>query len=161
MKGWLRFVIDYGDYSYWDGFNFIMEANESSYLFKDNIYPNVEAVLSTPQGNRDFREMVRKYIDRNAAKLNMAGPVYLVPFTDNDKNGYFRLFNLSKADVVKVITDYTKSVTAMSDWKLMRNNPIFFVFYCCIRYYTLINNDSGVNTALAIYALAAFPSVNT
>lgn len=159
MKGRLNNVIDYSDYSYWDGFSFFEEAAGSSYLFKEHIYPSVEAVLSTPQGNRDFREMVRKYIDRNATKLNTAGPVYLVPFTDNDKNGYFRLFNLNKADVVKVITDYTKSVTAMSDWKLMRNNPIFFVFYCCIRYYTLINNDSGVNTSLAIYALAAFPSV--
>ena len=152
-------MIDYSDYSYWDSFSMLYEAAGASYLFRDNIYPAVEAVLSTPQGNRDFREMVRKYIDRNASKLNMAGPVYLVPFTDNDKNGYFRLFNLNKSDIVEVITKYTKSVTAMSDWKLMRNNPIFFVFYCCIRYYTLIKNDSGVNTALAVYALAAFPSI--
>lgn len=152
-------MIDYSDYSYLDGFSYFLEAANSSYLFRDNIYPNVEAVLSTPQGNKDFREMVRKYIDRNATKLNTAGPVYLVPFTDNDKNGYFKLFNINKADVVKVITEYTKSVTSMSDWKLMRNNPIFFVFYCCIRYYTITKNESGVNTALAIYALAAFPSV--
>lgn len=152
-------MIDYSDYSYLDGFSYFLEAANSSYLFRDNIYPSVEAVLSTPQGNKDFREMVRKYIDRNATKLNTAGPVYLVPFTDNDKNGYFKLFNINKADVVKVITEYTKSVTSMSDWKLMRNNPIFFVFYCCIRYYTITKNESGVNTALAIYALAAFPSV--
>ena len=102
-------MIDYSDYSYLDGFSYFLEAANSSYLFRDNIYPNVEAVLSTPQGNKDFREMVRKYIDRNATKLNTAGPVYLVPFTDNDKNGYFKLFSINKADIVKVITEYTKS----------------------------------------------------
>ena len=42
---------------------------------------------------------------------------------------------------------------------MLKGNQIFWIFYCCIRYYHIKKDEKGLNTALAIYALADYPAV--
>ena len=86
---------------------FTEEASSSSKKIISFIYPKIEAVLKTPKGNSDFKTMVGRYIDRNASKLYTLGPQYLVPFTDNDKEGYFNLFNLNQKEVKVIVREIT------------------------------------------------------
>ena len=135
------------------------EASGNTYIVRDTIYPKVEAVLSTPAGDRKYRNLVQKFIDKNSDKLHTSGPVYMIPFTDVDKEEYFELFNVTKEELLKPINEMTKLVNDKASWKLLKQNPIFCLFYNCIRYYTLKRNNTGVNVSLAIYALSVYPSV--
>lgn len=137
----------------------ITEASGNTYIVRDTIYPKVEAVLSTPAGDRKYRNLVQKFIDKNSDKLHTPGPVYMIPFTDVDKEEYFELFNVTKEELLKPINEMTKLVNDKASWKLLKQNPIFCLFYNCIRYYTLKRNNTGVNVSLAIYALSVYPSV--
>lgn len=125
------------------------------------LYDKVESVLKTNKGSNDFKILVGKYIDRNSSKLYTLGPQYLIPFTDNDKEGYFKLFNINQKELKAVIKEVTKSINKDSNFIYLNNNPIFFIFYCCIRYYHLKVDKKGINSALAIYALSVYPSVFT
>lgn len=138
---------------------YFSEAGNNTYIIRDTVYPIVEKTLSTPQGDRKFREAVRLYIDKNSSKLHTAGPVYLVPFTDQDKETFFNVFETTPSELLKPINDMTKTVNDKANWKLLKQNPIFCLFYECIRYYTLKKDKTGINVALAIYALSAYPSI--
>ena len=139
--------------------SYFKESEENTYIIKDAIYPIVESVLSTPQGDRKFRKLVEEFINKNSSKLHTSGPVYMIPFTDRDKEDFFNCFNTNKNELLKPINEMTKIVNDKANWKLLKQNPIFCLFYQCIRYYTLNKNNTGVNTALAIYALSVYPSV--
>lgn len=139
--------------------SFLTESSANTYIIKDAIYPKVEAVLSTPTGDRKFRNLVQKFIDKNSDKLHTSGPVYMIAFTDVDKEEYFELFNVTKEELLKPINAMTKMVNDKASWKLLKQNPIFCLFYNCIRFYTLKRNNTGVNISLAIYALSVYPSV--
>ena len=155
-----------------DAFNFLMESdietveNElilesatDTHIMKENLYPKVADVLSTPLGDRKFKQMVGSFMDRNSMKLHTAGPTYLVPFADRDKAEFFNLFKLDQKWVKKLIKDVTSKIGSGSAFKLLSDNPIYWVFYCCIRYYTMKKDAKGLNTALSIYALSNYPSV--
>lgn len=126
---------------------------------KDQLYPKIEAILKTPVGDKKFKQIVGKYMDRNSDKLHTSGPMYLIPFGDNDKAEFFNLFQITPKEVTQMVIEITKKITTNSDFKLLTNNPIFWVFYCCIRYYTIKKDNKGLNTALAIYALSNYPAV--
>ena len=145
-----------------DAMNFclILEASaQITYIAKEKIYPKVEAVLSTPQGDKKFKQLVGQYMDRNNEKLHTSGPVYLIPFGDTDKQGYYDLFEIDPKEVVSLVNDVLKGMNATGEFKLLKNNPIFWIFYLCIRYYYIKNDKQGLNVSLAIYALAVYPSV--
>lgn len=146
--------IDMGSSYYEEAVN-----TESTYIMKENLYPKIEAVLSTSIGDRKFKQLVGNFMDRNSTKLHTSGPMYLIPFADNDKAQYFDLFKTSKNEIVGLVRQVVEKIKQNSDFKLLTNNPIFWVFYCCIRYYTLKNDVKGLNTALAIYALSNYPAV--
>lgn len=135
-----------------------MESADS-HIIVEEIYPKIQDVLSTPQGDRKFKMLVGKYMDRNIDKLHTPGPLYLIPFGDTDKKEFFDLFDLTSKEVVGVVNKVIKGLNSNSDFKLLRNNPIFWVFYCCIRYYHIRKDQKGLNTSLAIYALSVYPSV--
>jgi hypothetical protein len=150
----------------------INEASTDSHIILENLYPRIEAVLSKPEGDRKFKHLVGQYMDRNNDKLHTSGPVYLIPFAADDKMAYFDLFGFDYvvkgsvkerkvivADIDKMVLDITKQLGSTSDFKLLRGNPIFWVFYCCIRYYHIKKDQKGLNTALAIYALSNYPAV--
>lgn len=150
----------------------INEASTDSHIILENLYPRIEAVLSKPEGDRKFKHLVGQYMDRNNDKLHTSGPVYLIPFAADDKMAFFDLFGFDYvvkgsvkerkvivADIDKMVLDITKQLGSTSDFKLLRGNPIFWVFYCCIRYYHIKKDQKGLNTALAIYALSNYPAV--
>jgi hypothetical protein len=150
----------------------INEASADSHIILENLYPRIEAVLSKPEGDRKFKHLVGQYMDRNNDKLHTSGPVYLIPFAADDKMAFFDLFGFDYvvkgsikerkvivADIDKMVLDITKQLGSTSDFKLLRGNPIFWVFYCCIRYYHIKKDQKGLNTALAIYALSNYPAV--
>ena len=128
-------------------------------IIVEKLYPQIEAVLKTSVGDRKFKQIIGNYMDRNSSKLYTAGPQYLIPFADVDKAEYFNLFHLRKNDVVNIVKEITRKISSSTDFKLLTNNPIFFVFWCCIRYYTLKNDKKGLNSSLAIYALSVYPSI--
>lgn len=139
---------------------YILEAADSkTYILRDAIYPGIEAVLKTPSGDRQFKSLVERFIDRNSEKLNEPCPINLIPFTDNDKNDYYRLFNTNEKAVKSVIKEALTKVSDVAKFRLVNQNPIFVVFYCVIRYYTFKKDKQGINSATAIYALAAYPSI--
>lgn len=134
-------------------------SNVKSFIIKEQLYPKIAEVLNTPIGDKKFKQLIGKFMDRNNDKLHTSGPVYLIPFGDIDKQQFFDLFKLDSKFVRKLIIEITSKISAGSDFKLLRNNPIMWVFYCCIRYYTLKKDNKGLNSSLAIYALCVYPSV--
>lgn len=140
--------------------NFLaMEAAGDTYIMKEQLYPKIAAVLDTPAGDKKFKQLIGNYMDKHNEALHTSGPVNLIPFGDIDKAHYFDLFKITPKEVQKLIKDVTTKLSNKSDFKLLTNNPIFWVFYCCIRYYTLKKDQKGLNSALAIYALSVYPSV--
>ena len=143
-----------------DNEEYLMEAGTDTYFTVNEIYPKVEKTLSTTNGDRQFKRLVGSFMDRNSEKLHTSGPVYLIPFGDKDKAEYFKLFDINASEIRTVVDKVITATTgSKSDFKLLRGNPIFWLFYCCIRYYHLHNDEKGLNTALAIYALSVYPSI--
>lgn len=152
--------------------NLFNEAASDTHIIIEKLYPRVEEILSTPQGDRKFKQLVGQYMDRNSQKLRTPGPTYLVPFTSNDKAQYCELFALeykltgsTREQKIKIpyvddlIDQVIQQLGSSSDFKLLKGNQIFWIFYCCIRYYHIKKDEKGLNTALAIYALADYPAV--
>lgn len=145
-------------YSFVD--DLFLEAEKSdSHIMIEKLYPKIDAVLKTPQGDKKFKQLVGQYMDRNNDKLHTSGPLYMIPFGDIDKAQYFSLFDITAKEIQDMVDGVTNNLSSTSDFKLLKGNPIFWVFYCCIRFYTLKNDEKGLNTALAIYALSAYPSI--
>lgn len=142
-----------------DYLSYFIEATDNTYYIKDEIYPIVEKVLSTQMGDRAFRRLVEKFIDKNGPKLLTIGPVHMVPFADKDKAEFYKLFNTNETELKESIKKMTTHVNDKANWKLITQNPIFCLFYCCIRYYTVKKDTKGKDIALIIYALAAYPSI--
>lgn len=145
--------------------DFLFEATDlsKSYIIRDNLYPKVRAVLKTSVGDMRFKQTVGKYVDKNSQKLHTPGPQYLVPFGDIDKGMFYKIFDITEEEIngySKQIIDILKGSATTTNFQLLKNNPIFFLFYCCIRYYTIETKDvRGLNTALIIYALCVYPSI--
>jgi hypothetical protein len=152
--------------------DYITEATTDSHIIIENIYPIIEKTLSTPQGDRKFKQLVGHYMDVNSDKLHTTGPVYLIPFSSDEKAKYCELFGFEytltggakdKKIKISLLDENIKKVVnqlgTKSEFNLLTGNPIFWVFYCCIRFYTLKKDQKGINTALAIYALSNYPAV--
>lgn len=160
----LEYVVDLETYGLSD-LDMMLEASDlsNSYIIRDNIYPKVKAVLKTPAGDMRFKQTVGKYVDKNSQKLHTPGPQYLVPFGDIDKGMFYKIFDITEAEInesTKQVIAILKGSATTTNFQLLKNNPIFFLLYCCIRYYTIETNDQrGLNTALIIYALSVYPSI--
>ena len=138
----------------------LIEASGSeSYIIRDEVYPIIESVLSTKEGDKKFRAEVEAYIDRHSEALHEPCPISLIPFADNDKAIFFGIFGISENDLKKTLVKMTTVISDQANFKLVRQNPIFTVFYCCIRYYTIKKDETGINISLIIYALSAYPSI--
>lgn len=140
---------------------YFSEASSDSltYIIKDELYPKIDDVLSTDQGKRNFNNIIGRYVSRNNDKLTTSGPQYLIPFTMKDKQEYFDLFSISDTEVAALVDKITKQVNDKANWRLFKNNPIFFIFYCCIRYATLSKDTKLLNSALIAMALSVYPSI--
>ena len=136
----------------------ITEATEENYIFKDTLYAQIETVLNNERMDKKFKQLVGDFIDKNITKLRTPGPQYMIPFTDKDKKLFFDLFGISEAEVIEVVVKITSKLNG-SEFKYLRSNPILWLFFYCIRFYTLKRDTRALNTALAIYALSVYPSV--
>lgn len=135
-----------------------LESGKSTIL-RDTIYPYVETTFkSNPNSVRAFNNLVAGFINRNIDKLTTSGPVYLIPFTDKDKEMYYKLFNITETELKAAMKKHTSSLNN-SDFLLLSNNPIFSLFYFVIRYFTLHPDRKSLNSALTIYALSAYPAI--
>lgn len=139
--------------------SYIMEANTTSTIYKDTIEPKVNKVLSTPEGHRKFINLVGNYINKNNAKLTTAGPVYQLAFTQFDKEEFFKLFDITVNDINNLTKVVTTKINDKASWPLIKQNPIFVLFYYIIRFYTLKKDSKALNSSLIILALAIYPSV--
>lgn len=139
--------------------DYMLESAGNTYLIRDRLYPLIENALRDPSKEREFSKLISNYIDRNSDKLHTVGPVHLIPFTNVDKENFFRALGLDPKEVIKLLVSMTNEINDAANWKGVRQNPIFAVFYCCIRYYTLHPNTAKLNQCLIIYALAQYPSV--
>lgn len=127
-------------------------------IIRDNLYPKVEAVLKTPEGSKKFSRLVGDFVNRNSSKLTTIGPQYLVPFTNTDKAMYYELFNTNEDEIKAMVKEITTKVNDKSKWSLIQNNPIYTLFYCVIRYFTILKDEKQLNNALIITALSFYPS---
>lgn len=138
----------------------LFEASDiNSTIIKTKLYPKVEEVLKTPDGQRKFANLVGTYVNRNSTKLTTIGPMYLIPFTERDQDEYFKLFNTSREEIIAMMVEIVNSVNKDANWLFLKKNPIYPLFYCVIRYFTLTKNEKMLNNALIITALAYYPSI--
>ena len=144
-----------------DESDIFLEAASDSTLLRDFIYPFIENTFkNNPANVRKFNQLVSNYINRNIDKLTTSGPVYLIPFTDNDKAQYYTLFGITEKELKKTMKEHTRTLGS-SKFLLLNQNPIFSLFYFVIRYFTLHPDKKNLNSALSIYALSAYPSIYT
>ena len=140
---------------------FYLEASDDSntHIIAEEIYPKIEEVLSTKEGDKLFKRYVEEFVDRNTEKLHEPCPISMIAFTDYDKAKFYQLFNLEEKELIKIVTKAVNAVSSSAQFKLVKQNPIFSVFYCVLRYYILKNDTAGINATLIIHALASYPSV--
>lgn len=144
-----------------DESDIFLETASDSTLLRDFIYPFIENTFkNNPANVRKFNQLVSNYINRNIDKLTTSGPVYLIPFTDNDKAQYYTLFGITEKELKKTMKEHTRTLGS-SKFLLLNQNPIFSLFYFVIRYFTLHPDKKNLNSALSIYALSAYPSIYT
>lgn len=135
------------------------ESESNSFIIRDELYPKVENVLKTTDGLRQFTKIVENFINKNNTKLTTVGPMYMIPFTTNDHQMYYDLFNTSSDEIHKIVLRVIKNINDKANWTLAKNNPFFILAYCIIRYFTITKNSKQLNNALAITALAYYPSM--
>jgi hypothetical protein len=135
-----------------------LESSTDTHIFRDTLYAQINTVLNNENMDKKFKQLVGNFIDRNNAKLRTPGPQYMIAFGDNDKKGFYDILGLDEKEVISLIVKITANLNG-SNFHYLRKNPILWVFYFCIRHYVLKKDTKGLNTALAIYALAVYPAV--
>jgi hypothetical protein len=143
-----------------DPFDIFFEAAPANtYELRDALYPKIEEVLKTPEGNRKFMRIVEDYFNRNSSKLAAIGPLYMIPFTYDDKGKLFGLFGMTEKDTIEIISGVLKKVNEKANWLFIKNNPVYTLLFFIIRFYTIKKDNKGLNSALAITAMAYYPSI--
>ena len=142
-----------------DPMYFAEKSNIITYNIRDTMYPKVEAVLKTDAGKRKFTNIIGSYVSRNNDKLMTAGPQYLIPFTYEDKEEYYKLFDITEEEAMAIIIKTTNDVNDKGKWRLFKANPFLFIFYCAIRYATIKKDAKLLNSALIVMALSIYPSM--
>lgn len=137
----------------------VLEASSDNYYIRDFIYPKVEKVLSTQEGKNKFSRLVSDYINKHSTKLTAIGPMNLIPFTMDDKAGFFNLFQVEDKEIQKVVKEAVNAIENRSSFLFMTNNPIYSLFYNVIRYFTLNRDEKLLNSSLIITSLAFYPSI--
>lgn len=155
----LEIMLEEGDT--WDNdlFEAFFEDASNSYVIRDEIYTKVEKALSNPAKDREFRNIVERYLNRNTQILHEPGPITPLLFLNSDKKDLFDLCEVSELEVKTIVKNITSQINKDAGFLLAKNNPVFTLIWCIIRYYTIKNDEKGINVALAIYACAAYPSI--
>ena len=140
---------------------FLEDAIGHTMVLKNLVEKRITTTLQEPANDRKYKRFISEFIDRNIEKLTTSGPVYLIVFGDDDQKNYFELFGITKEEIVESMVALTKGTGVQSDFKYLRQNPIFVILYFCIRYYTKKNDQKGLNSSLSLYSLAVYWSIYT
>lgn len=149
---------DYSEKSNTDDIETFLEAATDTYVFRDALYAQIHTVLSNDQMDRKFKQLVGNFIDKNNSKLRTPGPQYMIAFRDDDKKHFYDVLGINEKEVIELIVKITSTMNG-SNFHYLRKNPILWIFFLCIRHYTLKKDAKGLNTVLAIYALATYPAI--
>lgn len=143
-----------------DGILLLEKAGGSTIIYND-IYPIIVKKLSTPDGRNKFNRFVEDFVNRNNSKLMTSGPQYLIPFTFRDKTALYEIFNIDEKFLLDRIKAIISQINDKANWTLLKQNPVFIILFCIIKYYTLQNDVKNLNNALIITSLTFYPSIFT
>lgn len=81
---------------------------ESSYL-KEHLIPRIAPVLAKASNREKIIDFTAKFIDDHSSQLLTAGPVYIFTFGDKETSFLYDIFNITKKELVHIITEMLKA----------------------------------------------------
>lgn len=140
---------------------FFEEALKDTTILRDHLYPKVESCLSNPSNVKKLKKIISDFVEKNTDKLTTPGPQYLIIFGDQDKDLYYKLFDITKAEVVSSMKDVVKQTGSKSDFKYLLGNPFLAFLYYIIRYFTYHKDEKALNACLSMFAIDVYWSIFT
>ena len=125
----------------------------------DATYAKVEKVLSTTAGSARYQRIIENFLNKNFTKLTTSGPVHKLVFGTLDQKYIFDLFNTSADEIKSVLEPFLKSVNKKTNWKLLTNNPVYFLIASACFYYHKAGKKKELDVAIIQMALAIYWSV--
>lgn len=130
-------------------------AKDGSVILQ-HLYPLVESGLSKKENTELLKKGIEDYLNRNIDKLTTIGPIHRTVFSDMDMSYLYRAIEVDPLKIKEIIN---KSPTIKGQWQIM-SNPFNSAIALAIRYYTIKNNPSMVNSLLIFLTLSMYPSLH-
>ena len=140
---------------------FMEAAVKNTTILKDLIYPIVEKTFITQANVRKYKMLISQFFEKNTPKLTTPGPQYLIVFGDADKDEFYRLFGITKEEIVFAMKNVIKSAGSSAEFKYLTNNPFLSFLYYIIRYFTLHHDDKALNATLGLFSIDVYWSIFT
>lgn len=140
---------------------FMEAAVKNTTILKDLIYPIVEKAFTTQANVRKYKMLISQFFEKNTPKLTTPGPQYLIVFGDADKDEFYKLFGITKEEIVFAMKNVIKSAGSSAEFKYLTNNPFLSFLYYIIRYFTLHHDDKALNATLGLFSIDVYWSIFT
>ena len=140
---------------------FMEAAVKNTTILKDLIYPIVEKTFTTQANVRKYKMLISQFFEKNTPKLTTPGPQYLIVFGDADKDEFYKLFGITKEEIVFAMKNVIKSAGSSAEFKYLTNNPFLSFLYYIIRYFTLHHDDKALNATLGLFSIDVYWSIFT
>lgn len=140
---------------------FMEAAVKNTTILKDLIYPIVEKTFTTQTNVRKYKMLISQFFEKNTPKLTTPGPQYLIIFGDADKDEFYKLFGITKEEIVFAMKNVIKSAGSSAEFKYLTNNPFLSFLYYIIRYFTLHHDDKALNATLGLFSIDVYWSIFT
>lgn len=140
---------------------FMEAAVKNTTILKDLIYPIVENTFTTQANVRKYKMLISQFFEKNTPKLTTPGPQYLIVFGDADKDEFYKLFGITKEEIVFAMKNVIKSAGSSAEFKYLTNNPFLSFLYYIIRYFTLHHDDKALNATLGLFSIDVYWSIFT
>lgn len=140
---------------------FMEAAVKNTTILKDLIYPIVEKTFATQANVRKYKMLISQFFEKNTPKLTTPGPQYLIVFGDADKDEFYKLFGITKEEIVFAMKNVIKSAGSSAEFKYLTNNPFLSFLYYIIRYFTLHHDDKALNATLGLFSIDVYWSIFT
>lgn len=140
---------------------FMEAAVKNTTILKDLIYPIVEKTFTTQVNVRKYKMLISQFFEKNTPKLTTPGPQYLIVFGDADKDEFYKLFGITKEEIVFAMKNVIKSAGSSAEFKYLTNNPFLSFLYYIIRYFTLHHDDKALNATLGLFSIDVYWSIFT
>lgn len=140
---------------------FMEAAVKNTTILKDLIYPIVEKTFITQANVRKYKMLISQFFEKNTPKLTTPGPQYLIVFGDADKDEFYKLFGITKEEIVFAMKNVIKSAGSSAEFKYLTNNPFLSFLYYIIRYFTLHHDDKALNATLGLFSIDVYWSIFT